>query len=285
MYLTKLAPLVLPLAVLALAGCETDHSVPGGSTVKILSTSPDHTKPLRQGDTVQLRAEVEYLLNVDSGTLSLIVQKSDASSVFSHTEVVASGKGTSILEAEFVVPDTKAVMIFTSLNAQGQTTTSTVDTLAFKVETDVSDLGAPTLIAPEYCAISGVTVDSSVDDVLATFGQPNSQTEYPNETHVSAPAGRSFDYDGIFVGLKGDSVILVSSDSAEHGLSGGIRPTLSRDDVVRVLGETDGMTGNGREVLAYQCRDIETTYGDVMVAVVVEGGLVESVSVVVDDGD
>ena len=282
--------LSLPVVALVLTGCDVggsaDNSAPAGSTVNILSTSPVHSEPLKRGDLVQLRAEVEYRLNADSGTLSLVVQESDTSSISVQTEVVTRGTGTSIFETEFVVPDTKAVLLFTPLTGQGQAKTSTVDTLAFKVEADESeelDLDEATLIDADYCAVAGVTVGSSYEDVLSAFGDPDEQTEFEGESSVSAPIAQSLEYEGIFVGLKNDSVIIVSTEKAEHGLQGDIHPSSSRDDVVRVLGETVGMTGEGREVLAYRCRDFRTPSGEVMMAVLVVDGLVESISVVEDD--
>lgn len=282
--------LFLPVVALILAGCDeggsADDSAPAGSTVKILSTSPVHSESLIRGDLVRLRAEVEYRLNADSGTLSLVVQESDTSSISVQTEVVTRGTGTSVFETEFVVPDTKAILLFTPLTGQGQTKTSTVDTLAFKVEGDDSEelnLEEAALIDADYCAVTGITVGSSYDNVLSAFGHPDEVTEIGVESDSSAPIGRSLDYEGIFVGLKNDSVIIVSTEMAEHGLQGGIRPTSSRDDVVRVFGETVGMTGQGREVLAYRCRDFSTPSGKVMMAVLVVDGLVESISVVEDD--
>jgi hypothetical protein len=290
MILLRSAFLSLLFVALLLTGCDdggsAENSAPAGSTVKILSTSPVHSESLNRGDLVRLRVEVEYRLNADSGTLSLVVQESDTSSISVQTEVVARGTGTSVFETEFVVPDTKAILLFTPLTGQGQTKTSTVDTLAFKVEADDSEelnLEEATLIDADYCAVTGITVGSSYDDVVSVFGHPEEVTEIGAESGGSAPIGQSLDYEGIFVGLKNDSVIIVSTESAEHGLQGGIRPSSSRDDVARAFGDTVGMTGQGREVLAYRCRDFRTPSGHVMMAVLVVDGLVESISVVEDD--
>jgi hypothetical protein len=108
-------------------GCGEDssdeHAAPAGSGVKIVSTSPDRSEALKRGDVVKLQAEVEYQLNTDSGTLSLVIQESDTSTISVQTEVVTRGNGT----------DTKSVLLFAPLTGQGQTKTSTVDTLAFRL--------------------------------------------------------------------------------------------------------------------------------------------------------
>ena len=275
-----------------LTGCDADHAdddaAPAGSSVKILSTSPDSSEALKRGDVVKLQAEVEYRLNADRGTLSLVIQESDTTTISAQTEVLTRGIGTSVLEAEFVVPDTKAVMIFTPLTGQGQTKTSTVDTLAFKVETDGSeelDLDEATLIDAHYCAISGVSVGSSYEEVVSVFGQPQERKNFGDESDEAAPAGRFLHYDGIYVGLKEDSVILINTERTDDEIHGALRPSSSRDDVVHLFGETIAMAEQGREMLTYRCRDLITADGQVMMLFLVVSGLVESISVVDVDKD
>ena len=126
---------ILTAAVFA-TGCNAEQS---GGAVKIVATSPDHSTVLTAGDVVSLVVEAEYRIDVESGTLSLVVQESDASSITTDTEVVTRGSGTTHFEVEFVVPDTKAVVVFTPLTEQGQSSTTTVDSVAFKVQPQSSD--------------------------------------------------------------------------------------------------------------------------------------------------
>jgi hypothetical protein len=125
---------ILLMAVL-LGGC--DHSsapsAPGGSFVKIVSVSPDTGTVLKVGDKVKVQVEVSYALSSDGGTVSLVVQAANNASLAHNMEVLQKGSGKATLSAEFVVPDSNAVQIFTPLNAQGQTSTSTVDHRAYKV--------------------------------------------------------------------------------------------------------------------------------------------------------
>ena len=78
----KAAFFFLPFIALVLIGCDADSSAddssPAGSTVKILSTSPNQAERLKRGDLVKI-----------------------------HAEVVKRGSGTRSFEAEFVVPDTE----------------------------------------------------------------------------------------------------------------------------------------------------------------------------------
>lgn len=286
--------LVLPLLIGALiaTGCDADRSdnraAPAGSTVKILATSPDLSRTLTVGDAVILEVEAEYRLNADSGTLSLVVQESDTSTIAVHTDVVTRGTGTVEFEAEFIVPETKAVLIFTPLTEQGQTSTTIVDTLAFEVQADKSDelnLEEAALIDAIYCAISGVTIGSTYQDVVSAFGQPVEESVFGGDSADSETTTRSLDYDGAFVGLKNGSAIIVSSDRAEYGVHGGLAPTSTRDELIQEFGETVGMSEEDREVLAYWCRDLVSQEGKIMVAVRVVGGIVESISIVADDED
>jgi uncharacterized membrane protein len=134
----KLSWLFLYFLLLAtLTACEfrssAENSAPAGSSVKILSISPEISSPLHVGEKVNLQVEVGYSLTAPSGTLSLVVQASDNSGVAQDMEVLTKGSGKTKFEAEFVVPNTKAIQVFTPLSAQGQSSTSTVDMWAFKV--------------------------------------------------------------------------------------------------------------------------------------------------------
>ncbi len=133
--------ILLPLVFFAtLAGSQPGVPVPPPappeSSVKIVSTSPDVSVPLRVGDHVKLRIEVAYNLAADRGTLSVVVQGGDNSEVVQDTQVVTRGAGKITFETEFVVPKTKAVLVFAPLAAQGQSATSIVDMWAFKVITN-----------------------------------------------------------------------------------------------------------------------------------------------------
>lgn len=119
-------------------GCQRSDSnfgtsTPSGSSVQIVFVSPPVNTELVVGEKVKLKVDVKYALTGDSGTLGLVVQSSDNSSVAQNFEVVNKGSGQSSLEAEFVIPQTKVIQIFTPLSAQGQNSTSTVDSRAFKV--------------------------------------------------------------------------------------------------------------------------------------------------------
>jgi len=130
--------LALIAVSLSLIGCQRDTPhfgtpAPTGSSVQIASVSPPITQSLRVGESVKMKVDVNYALTDESGTVALVVQAADNSSIASTMEVVAKGSGTLSLETNFVVPTTKAIQIFTPLSGQGQSSTSTVDSRAFKV--------------------------------------------------------------------------------------------------------------------------------------------------------
>lgn len=130
-----IAAISTTLVVVWLGGCDQRSlpSAPAGSFVKIVSVSPDISTALKVGDKVKVQVEVSYSLSSEGGTVSLVVQAADNASLGHNMEVIQKGSGKAILSAEFVVPDSNAVQIFTPLSAQGQTSTSTVDHRAYKV--------------------------------------------------------------------------------------------------------------------------------------------------------
>lgn len=109
---------------------------PDMDSVKIVTISPDTTTPLRIGETVAFRVELEYnLTTADSGTVTLVIQQGESGrqSLGNETEVVHKGRGRIVMSKDVVVPDTKAVLIFTPLGVQGSTSSRVVDNRAYKV--------------------------------------------------------------------------------------------------------------------------------------------------------
>ena len=118
-----------------LSGCSksADTAAPAGSTISITSISPPTGQQLAVGSKVKMRVTVAYWLAADSGSVSLVVQSADTSSVAQDERVVKKGGGELVFENEFVVPDTKALRVFVPLSGGDQTATSTLDTRAYLV--------------------------------------------------------------------------------------------------------------------------------------------------------
>jgi hypothetical protein len=104
-----------------------------GSFVKIISVKPKLNTVFSTGDKVKLEVEAKYSFSGETGILSLIVQDAGNSYITHKDNVIRKGGGKVVLEAELAVPDTEMIHFFVSLKAQGQTTTSTFDSRAFKV--------------------------------------------------------------------------------------------------------------------------------------------------------
>lgn len=120
-----------------LLGCQLtrQHTVtpPFGSLAQITSIAPDTTQVLRSGEQIKLKVDVSYVLTAESGTIRLVVLAADNSDVAQNFKVITKGSGKSTLEAEFTVPSTTAIRVFTPLIVQDQNSTSVADGRAFKV--------------------------------------------------------------------------------------------------------------------------------------------------------
>lgn len=137
------AKLLLPLfasiaAVCLLPGCQlpaqhTDLQAPFGSLAHITSISPDTTQVLHPGERARLKVDVNYVLTAESGTIKLVVLAADNSDVAQDSKVITKGSGKSTLEAEFTVPGTTVIRVFTPLVVQGQNSTSVADGREFQV--------------------------------------------------------------------------------------------------------------------------------------------------------
>jgi hypothetical protein len=126
--------LVAMMFAASLAGCDQKPlKAPPGSFVKIVSVSPDPKSPLKVGAKVKVQVEVSYALTTDAGQITLVVQAANNTTLANRTAGVKKGEGKLVLAAEFVVPDSDAVQIYTPLSAQGQKATSTVAHRSYKV--------------------------------------------------------------------------------------------------------------------------------------------------------
>ena len=127
--------LALLLGSLA-AGCDRKPPAPAkpvsAGSVRIVGMKPDTTTPLKVGAKVKLQAEIAYRLLADAGVLTLIVQLNDKG-LAQASQALQRGEGKATLAVEFVVPEAKAIQVYTPLQALGQKTTATVDARTYKI--------------------------------------------------------------------------------------------------------------------------------------------------------
>ncbi|MHB8947608.1 MAG: hypothetical protein ACYC4S_00925 [Rhodoferax sp.] len=120
-----------------LPGCQLYAPTSGlptfGSLAQITSISPDTTQVLHVGEHVKLKVDVSYVLNAESGTIELVVLAEDNSEIAQDTAAITRGSGQSTLGAQFTVPITATVRVFTPMTAMGQNATSATDGRAYKV--------------------------------------------------------------------------------------------------------------------------------------------------------
>lgn len=125
------------LLLAPLGACERAPSKPPklpASYVRIAKLSPDATRPLKVGDKVNLQVQLDYALTkADTGAVMVVVQTADNQNLVQKAQAVRKGVGKATLAAEFVVPQTSAVKVFTPLSEQGQTSTTTVALRTYKV--------------------------------------------------------------------------------------------------------------------------------------------------------
>lgn len=135
---------LLTLAALAasglLAGCQSlppgggaIMAAPIGPVAQITAISPDTSKVLHPGQAARMKVEVGYVLAADSGTLSLIVLDAENAGVAHDFKEVKRGSGSATLEADFTVPRTSVIRVYTSLIVKDHNGTSGVDGRAYEV--------------------------------------------------------------------------------------------------------------------------------------------------------
>lgn len=131
-----LAALFAGVIAAALPGCEKADAPKGkpasAGSVRIVALSPETTTPLKVGEKVKIQVDVRYRLAAESGVVALVVQ-ADNAGVAQSRQLVKRGEGKATLWAEFIVPETKALQVFTPLQAQGQKATTTADVRTYKV--------------------------------------------------------------------------------------------------------------------------------------------------------
>jgi hypothetical protein len=123
------------LGALALA-CEKKPPAPArpvsAGSVRIVGLQPETTTPLKVGAKVKVQVEVAYRLLAEAGAVTLVVQSNDKG-LAQASQAIKQGEGKATLAVEFMVPETKAIQIYTPLQAWGQKATATLDTRTYKV--------------------------------------------------------------------------------------------------------------------------------------------------------
>jgi len=106
----------------------------GENSVKIVSISPDTVANLTVGAAVDLEVAVSYVLKEKEGSISLVVEKQDNSSICALREKILRGRGTFTFKQRFTVPDTRAVSVSVPLFAGDAEKTEIVDHRLYGVE-------------------------------------------------------------------------------------------------------------------------------------------------------
>jgi hypothetical protein len=83
--------------------------------------------------------------------------------------------------------------------------------------------------------------------------------------------------------MEEHQVVSVTTERSEYGLPDGLRPSSSREAVVRALGETESMAYENRELLAYRCRGLTTRDGYFILGFVLVDDVVEAIGVLHPD--
>lgn len=116
-------------------GNVNETGLPAENSVRIVRTDPPLTETLKVGSAIKLQFEVEYTLaSEESGSLAMVIQTASNHVTANEFYVVEKGHGKQIMEAVIVVPDTRALQVFTPLSPQSQSMTSTVDSRVYRVE-------------------------------------------------------------------------------------------------------------------------------------------------------
>jgi len=121
------------------------------NTVKIVSISPDNSKPLHIGDNVEMELDVEYSVSRSPAQIGLNIQNGDISNeefvnsigeesdkvlallIATKSEVISKKQGNVIIKQSFVVPEVSSIQVFASLMLEGDQSTDKVDTKFYKV--------------------------------------------------------------------------------------------------------------------------------------------------------
>jgi hypothetical protein len=121
-----------------LLGCQAigphpANQPPFGSLAHITSMTPDASRNFSAGQKVQLKVDVRYVLTAETGTIMLIVLAADNSPIAQDVATITRGHGSTTLQANFTVPRTTQIRVYTPLIYQDQDSHSATDGRAFTV--------------------------------------------------------------------------------------------------------------------------------------------------------
>ena len=126
--------IVIMLSTLLITACGSGNESSNGDSIKITNMSPKQSMSLEIGETIMLSYEVEYeLKSSESGFITLVVQGASNETIVNESYIAEQGKHTETLKAEIVVPDTRAIQVFTPLLTPASTSTTVVDSRTYQV--------------------------------------------------------------------------------------------------------------------------------------------------------
>ena len=81
--------------------------------------------------------------------------------------------------------------------------------------------------------ISGITNNSSIDDVIALKGKPNSIKQWEDSRY------KTFIYDDMKIDISIHHVLYLETDSEKNKTTSGIKPSMGLTEVCKILGIKD----------------------------------------------
>jgi hypothetical protein len=126
---------ILSLVALALlTACATPPRPFSASSIHIRKISPPIAQTLKAGQNVTFVVEVDYVLEEDSGSVGLFVQKNLNFEKIAGTKVqVPGGNGTVTLQVDVPIPVAPTIYVFTPLYGKSGGRTIVLDTRTFEV--------------------------------------------------------------------------------------------------------------------------------------------------------
>lgn len=108
-----------------------------GDFINIVSMTPSNSSPIYVGQEVNVVVKIDYILeSADIGSITLVIQKAEHDgkpTIPNESDIILRGSGTVILNKEFIVPETKGIIILTPLTPDGQSQSSIVQSKMYKV--------------------------------------------------------------------------------------------------------------------------------------------------------
>jgi len=135
------------------------------------------------------------------------------------------------------------------------------------------------LVSRDECAIAGIGIDTSYDQIISAIGPPKEEKDYRVSTASSDRPKKTLIYDGLYIALFKKRVKLVKATGPGYPLPSGISVGSHESEVLDAYGIAPRSIDESRSSLTLTCLAPGETNSGLLLQMLIVNGIVDNLVV------